>query len=174
MKNSNYKLDIVPGVVLAVFSLLYMSNIPKIKVFDGLGSTPINNHFIPWLWSGAILVLSLWIIIRGLIKRKKFIAEGGQIEKFDLKAGAEKYWEVIASFVSLTIYVALMNAVGFVIMTALYLFAQILILTPREDWKKNYVPAGITAVVCGVVLYIIFKEMLHVLLPVGILSVFGL
>lgn len=173
MKNSKYKQDIVPGIVLAVFALLYMANIPQIKVFEGLGSTPINNHFVPWLWSGAILVLSVWIIIRGLKKRKKFIAEGGKPEKFDLKASLDKYREVIGSFVCLTIYVALLDTVGFVIMTAVYLFAQILILTPRENWKKNYVPAAITGVVCGVVLYIIFREMLNVLLPVGILSVFG-
>lgn len=174
MKNSKYKLDIVPGVVLAVFSLLYMANIPQIKVFEGLGSTPINNHFVPWLWSGAILVLSVWIIIRGLNKRRKFIAEGGKVEKFNLKAGIEKYWEVIASFIALTVYVALMDAVGFVIMTILYVFVQILILTPREEWKKNYVPAAITAAITGVVLFFIFKEALNVLLPVGILSVFGL
>lgn len=174
MKNSKYKQDIVPGVVLAVLALLYMANIPQIKVFEGLGSTPINNHFVPWLWSSAILVLSVWIIIRGLNKRRKFIAEGGKVEKFNLKAGIEKYWEVIASFVALAVYVGLMDLVGFVIMTAVYLFAQILILTPRENWKKNYVPAAITGVVTGILLHLIFAEWLSVLLPVGILSIFGL
>ncbi len=174
MKNSKYKLDIVPGVVMALFALFYLCNIPSIKVFDGLGSTPINNHFVPYLWGGAILVLSLWIIVRGLGKRRKFIAEGGVVEKVDLKKIASDYREVIASFAALTIYVALMDAVGFVIMTILYTFAQILILTPKEDWKKNYVPAAITAAITGIVLYYIFREMLNVLLPVGILSIFGL
>ncbi len=174
MKNSKYKLDIIPGSVMAVFAALYLLNIPSIKVFDGLGSTPINNHFVPYLWGGAILVLSLWLVVRGLIKRKKFLAEGGTVEKTDLKKIISEYREVIASFVALTIYVALMDAVGFVIMTILYTFAQILILTPREDWKKNYVPAAITAAITGIVLYYIFREMLNVLLPVGILSIFGL
>lgn len=174
MKNSKYKLDIVPGVVLAAFALFYMANIPQIKVFEGLGATPINNHFVPWLWSGFILVLSVWLIIRGLNKRRKFIAAGGKVEKFDLKAGIDKYWEVIASFVALAVYVGLMDLVGFVIMTALYLFAQILILTPKENWKKNYIPAAITGVVTGILLHLIFAEWLSVLLPVGILSIFGL
>lgn len=174
MKNSKYKQDIVPGIVLTVFSLLYLACIPQIKIFDGLGATPLNNRFVPYLWGGFLLVLSLWLIIRGLGKRKKFLAEGGTVTKFDWKATLDKYREVIASFVCLTIYVALMDAIGFVIMTIVYLFVQILILTPRENWKKNYIPAAITAVVCGVVLYIIFREMLNVLLPVGILSIFGL
>ncbi len=174
MKNSKYKLDIIPGSVMAVFAVLYLLNIPSIKVFDGLGSTPINNHFVPYLWGGAILVLSLWLVVRGLGKRKKFLAEGGTVEKTDLKKIISEYREVIASFVALTIYVALMDAVGFVIMTILYTFVQILILTPREDWKKNYVPAAITAAITGIVLFYIFREMLNVLLPVGILSIFGL
>ena len=67
-----------------------------------------------------------------------------------------------------------MGVIGVLITTVVYLFVQILILTPREKWKKNYVPAAITAVVAGVVLFFIFRYVLNVLLPVGILSVFGL
>lgn len=82
--------------------------------------------------------------------------------------------EVVASFIALGLYVGLMGVIGFLITTVVYLFVQILILTPREKWKKNYVPAAITAVVAGVVLFFIFRYVLNVLLPVGILSVFGL
>ena len=39
-KNSKYMMDIVPGVVIAVFSLLYLSQVPGIQAFEGLGSTP--------------------------------------------------------------------------------------------------------------------------------------
>ena len=137
-KNSKYMMDIVPGVVIAVFSLLYLSQVPGIQAFEGLGSTPLDNHFVPCL--GAAI--------------------------------AEKR-EVIASFVALVIYVGLMDLVGFVIMTVLYTFAQILILTPREKWKKNFVPAGIVALVAGFLLYYLFKVQLNVLLPAGILPLFG-
>ena len=74
---------------------------------------------------------------------------------------------------ALVIYVGLMDLVGFVIMTVLYTFAQILILTPREKWKKNFVPAGIVALVAGFLLYYLFKVQLNVLLPAGILPLFG-
>ena len=82
--------------------------------------------------------------------------------------------EVIASFIALTIYVALLEPIGFVIMTIIYTFAQILILTPREKWGKNFVPAAIVALIAGILLYYIFKIQLSVLLPSGILSAFGL
>lgn len=174
MKNKQYKQDIIPGIVIALFSIAYLAMIPNIATFTGLGATPLTNHFVPYLWGGSLLVLSLWIIARGFRRRKKYLAEGGKIEKTSIKDILVEKREVVASFIALGLYVGLMGPVGFVITTILYVFAQILILTPRENWKKTYVPAGITAVVTGVLLFYVFKYLLNVLLPVGILSVFGL
>lgn len=172
-KNSKYMMDIVPGIAISIFSLLYLSQVPGIQAFTGLGSTPLDNHFVPYLWGGVLLFLGVWLIGRGIIKLKHFKAEGGVPKKFDLVAGIKEKREVIASFVALAIYVGLMDLVGFVIMTVIYTFVQILILTPREKWSKNVVPAGIVALVAGFVLYYLFKVQLNVLLPAGILPIFG-
>lgn len=51
MKNKQYKLDIIPGIVIALFSIGYMAMIPSIKTFTGLGATPLTNHFVPYLWA---------------------------------------------------------------------------------------------------------------------------
>lgn len=58
MKNKQYKLDIIPGIVIALFSIGYMAMIPSIKTFTGLGATPLTNHFFPicgaapyWYWA---------------------------------------------------------------------------------------------------------------------------
>lgn len=174
MKNKQYKLDIIPGIVLAIFSIGYLALIPQIQTFTGMGATPLTNHFIPMLWGCVLLLLSLWIIVRGFRKRKKYLAEGGKIEKVSLKDAVMERREVIISFIALILYVALMGPVGFAPMTIVYVFAQILILTPREQWKKNIVPALITAVITGCALFYIFRYMLNVLLPIGILKVFGL
>ena len=174
MKNKQYKLDIIPGIVIALFSIGYMALIPSIKTFTGLGATPLTNHFVPYLWGGSLLVLGLWITVRGFRKRKKYLAEGGVIEKASFKDGLMEKREVVASFISLALYVGLMGVVGFAPMTVLYVFAQIMILTPKEKWKKTVVPAVITAIISGALLFYIFRYLLNVLLPVGILSVFGL
>lgn len=173
-RNSKYMMDIVPGAVIAVFALWYLSMVPGIKTFTGMGSTPLTNHFVPYLWGGALLVLALWIILRGFRKRSAFIKEGGVPQKFDFAAAAAEKREVIASFVALVLYVALMGPVGFVPMTIIYLFVQILILTPRKDWKKTIVPALIIAVVCGFLFYFIFRSKLNVLLPQGLMKNLGL
>lgn len=173
-RNGKYMLDIAPGVVITVFSLLYLSQVPGIQGFNDLGSTPLDNHFVPYLWGGALLFLGLWLIGRGYAKLKKFKAEGGVPKKFDLGNAILEKREVIISFVALSIYVGLMELVGFVIMTILYTFAQILILTPREKWRKNYIPAAIVGIITGVFLYYIFRIQLSVLLPSGVLDAFGL
>lgn len=170
MQNKNYKLDIIPGIVLSLFSIGYLSMIPSIKTFTGLGSTPLTNHAIPYLWGGALLILSLWILIRGFRKRAKFLAEGGKAEKSSLKAMIIERREVIASFAALFLYVGLLDFLGFIIATVLYTFAQILILTPTEKWKKNLLPACITALISGCLLFYVFKYILNVLLPLGILK----
>lgn len=173
-KHSNYRLDIIPGVVIALFSLWYMSMIPGIQTFTGMGSTPLTNHFVPYLWGGALLVLAAWLIIRGLRKRAAFIKTGGKLEKFDLKAGIYDKKEVIQSFALLALYVALMGPVGFVPCTAVYLFFQIIVLTPKANWKKTYLPAVICSLICACLFYYLFRYQLNVLLPQGILKSFGI
>ena len=95
MKNKQYRLDIIPGIVLALFSIGYMAMIPQIQTFDGMGATPLTNHFIPTLWGSVLLLLSLWIVVRGLRKRKKFLEEGGKVEKTSFRdALMEKIWGI--------------------------------------------------------------------------------
>ena len=172
-KDKLYKLDIVPGIVLAVFAIFYMSKISGIRVFKSLGATPLTNHFVPWLWGGSMLALSLWLIIRGIIKYRRLKAAGALPESDSLFAALWEKREVILSFVALVLYVGFMESVGFVITTCIYVFVQILILTPVEKWAKNLVPALITAIIAGCLLFYIFRVMLNVLLPVGIFG-FGL
>ncbi|MCR5346719.1 MAG: tripartite tricarboxylate transporter TctB family protein [Fretibacterium sp.] len=174
MKNrDNYKMDIIPGVILALFSLFYMCQIPGIKIFKGLGSTPLNNHFVPWLWSGGLLFLSVWLIVRGILKYRRVKADGVENQGASLLSALADKREVILSFIALTLYVAFMNSVGFVITTTVYVFVQILLLTPTERWSRNIVPAAITALIAGCLLFYIFRSTLNVLLPVGLFG-FGL
>ena len=67
MKNKQYKLDIIPGIVLAVFSIAYLSMIPSIQTFTGLGSTPLTNHFIPYLWGGVVLFFIFRYVLNVLL-----------------------------------------------------------------------------------------------------------
>ena len=172
-RDKQYKLDIIPGIVIAIFAIFYMSRISGIRVFKSLGATPLTNHFIPWLWGGSMLALSLWLIVRGIMKYRRLKAAGALPESESLFAALWEKREVIFSFIALALYVGFMDSVGFVITTCIYTFVQILILTPVEKWAKNFIPALITAVITGFLLFYVFRVMLNVLLPVGVFG-FGL
>ena len=167
-KDGQYKLDIIPGVVLALFSIWYMAQVPGIRVFKSLGATPLTNHFVPYLWGGSLLFLSFWIIVRGILRYRRFKArdEGMRGASF-LSSIADKR-EVIVSFIALILYVAFMEYVGFTLSTIVYVFVQILILTPIGRWRRNLLPAAVTAAVAGFLLFYIFRVVLNVLLPVGL------
>ncbi len=53
-----YKKNLIPGVVLAAFSIAYLGCSFQITPFTGLGSTPLDNRFVPWLWGGLLLLLA--------------------------------------------------------------------------------------------------------------------
>ena len=173
MKNWQYKLDILPGIVLALVAVFYMTQIPKIQTFTGLGATPMTNHFVPYLWGTVLLILSIWIIIRGLRKRNSYLKSGeAEVHKqATFSETVSERREVIASFVLLFLYVTLMEKVGFIIMSIIYVTVQTLLLTGTEKWKKTLPKAVIIALIVSFGLYYLFAHVLNVLLPAGIFSI---
>ena len=78
------------------------------------------------------------------------------------------YREVILSFLFLLIYILLLQPVGFIIMSALFIFAEAMVLTPKE--KRKPLIAAIVCIVAAVIVDFAFVNLLHVLLPAGILG----
>lgn len=72
------------------------------------------------------------------------------------------------AFGMLILYTVLLKPVGFVIMTALYVFAQSLFMVPPE--KRNFLFSGILAVVSSLLIYFVFAKGLSMTLPAGILD----
>ncbi len=163
-----YKKELVPGIVLTVIAVLYLFFTTQIQPFTGLGSTPLTNRFMPFFWGTCLLILSVMLIIRGIRMRKKELAAGKTATSATTVSFWDNYKEVVLSFILLAIYIALLESVGFIIMTALYVFAEILVLTEKS--KRNFLVSAIVAVVVAFVLYFIFVKSLNVLLPGGILK----
>jgi hypothetical protein len=164
-----YRKNIIAGAVLAVFSAFVLLVSFNISTFTGLGAAPLGSAFIPRLWGGCLGLLSLSLFFRGLRERAAYAKTGKIVPlTFNFIKFCGENREVIMTFAVIAVYTALIGAVGFIIMSALYLFAQILILTPPG--KRNFLAAGIISVVTSVLLDFIFVSLLHVLLPRGILG----
>lgn len=66
-------------------------------------------------------------------------------------------------------YVALMEYVGFPIMTVLYLMAQFIVLTPLSK-KVNYMLYAVIAVISSALIFLTFRYAFDMMLPVGLLD----
>ncbi len=172
-----YKKNLIPGIVLTIFSIIYLVLTSQIKKFSGLGSDPLGARAIPYLWGISLLVLSLILVVRG-IKQRNLAIKNNTLVKSELNFTGiiKENREIVLTFVSLAVYIALLEPVGFLIMTAVYLFVQTLILTPKEKRNymgydsilRNYIVTLITSIVIAVALDYVFVCLLNVLLPLGI------
>jgi putative tricarboxylic transport membrane protein len=153
--------DLILGIIILAFGLIYFlltQQVPERNV--GL----VTARFVPNLLSIAMFILGSLQLIAGFSKIKKF-TEGpveGDEEKVD-------YSTVVKTLVSIVLYIALIDIVGFLIITAVFLFTQFIVLTP-VDKKKNYVQYAVIAVATSVVIYLVFRNGLDLMLPAGILS----
>ena len=163
----DYRKNLYPGVALTVFSAGYLALSGQIQIFTGSGATPLDSRFMPRLWGTFLLILSLILVFRGMKQRKEALAsETSSKVGLSLVEKIADNREVILSFVFLAIYTAALKRVGFMISTAVFLYAQTLLLTPKE--KRNYIIPAVVAILFAVGIDFIFVKLLSVLLPTGI------
>ena len=165
-----YRKDIISGAVIGVFSVIYLALISDISIFTGPGAAPLSARFIPAMWGTILLILSLMLLFRGLRNRKAAHRQAESVERggFALKELWTKNTEVILTFAVLAVYIYLLKPVGFLIMSALYIFAEALILSKKG--KRRIVPALVLAVAAAVLIDFVFVRLLYVMLPKGILG----
>ena len=164
-----YRKNIVGGAILLIFSTAAIVLSFSITTFRGIGASPIGSAFVPRLWAICLGLLSLNLLVRGIRDRIAFVKTGkAEPLAFNLRAFYKKHYRIILTFFSIAAYTALISYVGFLLLSAIYLFAQIMILTPSG--KRNYLLAGIVSIVTSVLLYFVFVSLLHLLLPRGLLA----
>ncbi len=153
--------DLITGIVLALFSLWYLYEAFSIRIFAGMGKAVVNSTTMPKIWAVCMLLLAAALIFRSI----RAPAPKGNGDKTSASSWIKENSEVWCTFAALFIYAALLEPLGFIIASILYIFAQTIILMGKEN--RNYVKAGIIAVVCSVASYYVFVHWLAVLLPVG-------
>ncbi len=79
------------------------------------------------------------------------------------------YGTVLKTVALMLAYVALLNTVGFIVMTVLYLFVQFIVLTPA-DRKPGYALYAVIAVLTSIAVYALFRYAFDLVLPVGLID----
>lgn len=155
--------DVISGSVLLIVSIIMFTATFSIK---RLTVSRIGSQFMPQLVFGFLAVLSIIIIYDRLKKARLYDSS----IKADEKSSEEKVntKAVLATFAALAVYAFLLETVGFLIMTALYLFVQISILSGKKNRKLP--TFAIIAVSSSVIIYYTFRLVFDLMLPAGILG----
>lgn len=155
-KKINYK-DLGAGIFFLLFSIIIY--IQSLKIHITVGDI-MGPRFFPQLVSIIMGSLSFILILISFKSKEK----------------SEKIFEnkssLIMTLVILLIYAILLEAIGFIILTIVYLFIQILLLLPKEYLKdKKYLAlTGIVSVITPIFLYFLFYKVFSIFLPAGILG----
>ena len=171
MKYEKYnkgKNDLFSGIVLGGFAIAYLIGAAMIKIPKMLSASLLNASSVPKLWGVLLLILGIVLIVRGLRVMKAEKAAGNAPEKKSASEAAKSFWTDNRAFVVLLVYIALIQPVGFLISTFLFLFAEFNILTYKEDRKLGF--SVVFALVCAVGIYAMFKYGFKMPLPQGILK----
>lgn len=156
--------DLVVGIFYAALGIALIVGagmLPKSKVME------IGPDFMPRVVGTVILVLALLLLFWTVRNFKKHAAE---VDASGYKDTSD-YKRVLGSLLAAIIYVNILEPVGFIISTLVYLIVQIYILAPDANrTKKDIVSYLIIDVVFTIVVYFLFRYGFKIVLPAGIFA----
>jgi uncharacterized membrane protein len=154
--------DIIVSIVFGVLGIALIigaAQLPKSKVMD------IGPDFMPKVVGIIILVLSVILLVQTILKLKK---EGtGEVAPDN-----SDYKRVFGSLILSILYVFLLQKIGFIICTLVYLFCQIFVLAPdTRRTKKDLILYLVIDVLFTFIVYFLFRYGFKIVLPAGIFSI---
>ncbi|MEW6672288.1 MAG: tripartite tricarboxylate transporter TctB family protein [Thermodesulfobacteriota bacterium] len=162
------KSDGIIGVILLGVAFFYYystRDLPPPSVTEKLGAS-----FFPILLTITLAVLSILLLISSLRARnssdgKAAIAGGDRLEEDAFAAGEISYPFLFGTMGLSVLYVALLNAIGYIVSTPLFILAMVRLLGLKQ-WSKGIA----ISIVLTAVLYLLFGKALGVPLPAGVFT----
>lgn len=158
--------------LMILWAVLYGQtyNISSLAFSDGLGPA-----YTPRVVLICLIVMTALLILRETVRLiRKAAADKKPATEAVPDAEAKKQNEMLVrgavSIVSLVVFVLLIQPLGFVISSILYVISQMFMTAPKE--KRRPILFIVVAVVVVLVTYLFFKNVTHIALPSGILSFF--
>lgn len=156
--------DIVVGIFFMVLStaLIIMAKmLPKSKVME------IGPDFMPLVIGTITLILSAILLFLSIKNFKMHAAEIAATSIPDCD-----YKRVLYSIILVLIYVFIMQPIGFIVATLVFLLLQMLVLAPDDErTKKNIIKLVAIDVIFTMVVFFLFRYGFKIVLPAGIFTI---
>jgi len=147
------------GISLAMIALARA--LPKSKVMS------IGPDFMPIVIAVTTLLLAVILLILTVVRRKERAAALAKAapEDFD-------YRRMLSSLVLILAYVFILQPVGFIVSTVIYLLPQFLVLSPaKERTKQAAIKLLIIDVIFTMAVFFLFRYGFKIVLPAGIFTI---
>lgn len=159
--------ELIGGVVVFMIAAVYFWMAFSIKKFNAGQPGIITSDVMPKIYGVAVMLLSAVLIFRGVREAKTPSAQEEQLSerRFPVEP------EILLTFLLLVVYVALLQTVGFVIMSILFVLGLSAILLPVEKRRgSSYLTILVVAVIFTVAITAIFVKGFNLTLPMGLLG----
>jgi putative tricarboxylic transport membrane protein len=146
------KVNVILAALLIGFGIFYgylAAHLPDRNLPNTLGS-----DFMPWVLAGCLLFLSLLLLIKTVF--------GGSPEQLDYSISPKEGFGVIGLTACVFAYVKLMNLIGFILATPIFL-ALLMLITGSRKWKEIVM----VSIVATFIIYLLFQKIFQVILPRG-------
>lgn len=156
--------DFSVSLIFLLVGIIYASQIPKIRVTN---ITPINGRFLPVIFVSGIILFSAINLFRNI----DFKAVGNTAQTEKTESETKKDYICVGLTLALSLcYVIFLESLGFVVSSALYIFAQGMLFAPKTD--KKITLHVVISILASLVIYFVFRGALNLMLPNGILTEF--
>lgn len=156
--------DIIVGgffMILSAGMMIMAKMLPKSAIMD------IGPDFMPMCIGLVTFVLAAALAFLNVKNLKMRTEEAEKMEKEELD-----YKRMLTSFMLILVYVYLLQPVGFIVITILYLPLQMYVLAPDEKkTKKDMVQLAVTSVIFTFVVFFLFRYGFKIILPAGIFTI---
>lgn len=156
--------DIVVGIFFMVLSAVMIAMarmLPKSKVMD------IGPDFMPTVIGVIAFVLAALLLFLSI---KNFKLNAKEIENASIEDC--DYKRVLASIILVLVYVFMLQPIGFIISTLVFLLLQMLVLSPDDErGKKDIIKLAVIDVIFTMVVFFLFRYGFKIVLPAGIFTI---
>jgi len=155
--------NLYAGIMFLVFTIIFAYQVPAIRITR---VSLVHSAAYPTFILAALGLLScaqIWLSARELRRTRIGDSEETGVNKRD-------YLCVLRTLILSCVYVLLLEPLGFLISSILYVFFQTLNLCPRSE--VNIVKFAVIAIVSSLIIYVTFRNGLNLMLPAGPLGSF--
>lgn len=193
MSLKKQRTQLLGNVIFLLVAVIYLILSSQITVINVFGVTVVSSATIPRILGVLLLILDIISLFQNLAEFKKAkgavkdplqeagekeTVENGELDVAQALAEAEALEEdadsdkmsIVLTIASLAVFSALIQPLGFLISSFIYMVLQSFVLTLKQERKKKAVFIIILSAVFSVAVYLIFTRGLGLMLQKGILG----